>query len=235
MDISPDRPSSGRARDEAFGARVKRLRHRANLTLQQLSSRSGLASSTISKVENSQISLTYENILRLAAGLEIDVAALFAPEPDVMAAGRRSVTRAGEGSRLASPPYDYEIVCADLSHKKFFPLVATVRARGIGDFPQLVRHSGEEYIYVLSGEVEMHTDLYEPLRLRPGDSCYLDSNMGHALISVSEKDAVVVWVCTTPGPAGPAAASPVAARPARAKRQPTPRGKPRRPATPRSR
>jgi transcriptional regulator with XRE-family HTH domain len=93
MDATSSRPSNGKARDEAFGARVKRLRQDADLTLQHLSNRSGLACSTLSKVENSQISLTYENILRLAGCLNIDVAALFMREPGVMTPSRRSVTR----------------------------------------------------------------------------------------------------------------------------------------------
>jgi uncharacterized cupin superfamily protein len=49
---------------------------------------------------------------------------------------------------------------------------------------------------VLDGDIWLYTEFYEPLHLAQGDSIYFDSDMGHALISVSETDAVVLSVCT---------------------------------------
>ncbi len=49
---------------------------------------------------------------------------------------------------------------------------------------------------VLQGEIQLYTEFYEPLQLAQGDSIYFDSDMGHALVSVSEEDAVVLSVCT---------------------------------------
>jgi len=111
--------------------------------------------------------------------------------------GRRTWTRAGEGARHSSPEYDYQMLCADIANKKFIPLVANIRARSLAEFPRLPRHQGEEFIFVLSGIVDVFTELYEPLRLGPGDSCYFDSTMGHACVSGSDEDAVVLWVCST--------------------------------------
>src|SRR6476620_702571 len=99
-----------KARDEAFGPRVKRLRQDAGLTLQKLADRSGLATSTISKVENNQISPTYENILRLADGLKVDVSDLCGQSSSAMATGRRSITRLGQGARRGSDQYEYEML-----------------------------------------------------------------------------------------------------------------------------
>jgi transcriptional regulator with XRE-family HTH domain len=194
--VDEQRPGK-KARDEAFGQRIKRLRQEASLTMQQLSDRSGLATGTISKVENNQISPTYENILRLADGLEVDVADLFAKGSSAMASGRRSITREGQGAKLRSAQYEYEMLCADLSKKKFIPLVTTVRARSVAEFPNLLRHAGEEFVYVMEGSVVIYTDHYEPLPLKKGDSCYFDSNMGHALVSAGDNDATVLWVCST--------------------------------------
>jgi transcriptional regulator with XRE-family HTH domain len=194
---APEERPEKKQRDEAFGQRIKRLRQAASLTLQQLSNRSGLATSTISKVENNQISPTYENILRLADGLEVDVAALFVRDSSAMALGRRSITRKGQGAGLQSPQYDYEMLCADLSQKKFIPLVTKVRAHSVTEFPKLVRHAGEEFVYVLEGDVAVHTDFYEPMTLAKGDACYFDSNMGHALVNAGDGDALVLWVCSS--------------------------------------
>lgn len=183
-------------RDAGFGSRIRQLRLERGLTLQQLAKRCELAASTISKVEQNQISPTYENVLRLADGLRVDVAELFSPTPSRMMLGRRSVTRAGQGAKLRSAQYDYEMLCADLSSKQFIPLLTTLSAHSIKEFPHYISHDGEEFIFVLSGVVELHTDIYEPLRLQKGDSCYFDSTMGHACLSVGDQDAVILWVCS---------------------------------------
>jgi quercetin dioxygenase-like cupin family protein len=56
-------------------------------------------------------------------------------------------------------------------------------------------HEGEEFIYVVEGVLEFHTEHYAPAILRAGDSCYLDSTMRHAFVSKSEAPALVVSVC----------------------------------------
>jgi transcriptional regulator with XRE-family HTH domain len=190
------RRSTGTDDAGAFGARVRQLRHEAGLTLQQLSERTGLALSTISKVENNQISPSYENVVRLAEGLGIDLSELFSAHPKPMAAGRLSVTRSGTGIKHRSSNYEYEILCSELSRKRFIPLLAVLRARSVSEFPKLPVHTGEEFVHVLSGTVTLHTEHYEPLELVPGDSCYFDSRMGHALVSAGESDATVLWVCS---------------------------------------
>lgn len=182
---------------ERFAATVRELRQAASSTLEDIARRSGLARSTLSKIENGQLSPTYETLLRLADGLQVDVAALFTAEGVTdIAKGRRSVTRRGQGKLHVTPQYQYEMFCADLSRKSFAPLVTTITARRLDEFSQLPRHDGEEFIYVLSGEIELHTEHHAPTRLRHGDGCYFDSTMEHACISISKSDAVVLWIAS---------------------------------------
>jgi transcriptional regulator with XRE-family HTH domain len=184
-------------RDETFGPRIRTLRRNAGLTLQELGQRTGIGFSTISKVEKGQLSPTYENILRLAQGLGVDVAELFSPDPSTMMSGRRSVTLSGEGIRQKTPHYIFEMLNTDLRNKKFIPIFAVIQARDIKEFPALTSHAGEEFIYVIKGTIELHTSQYEILHLRAGDSCYFDSQMGHACISVGDVDAEVLWICSS--------------------------------------
>lgn len=183
---------------EHLAMTVRQLRQTANATLQDIAERSGLARSTLSKIENGQLSPTYETLLRLADGLQVDIAELFTPEGVTdIATGRRSVTRHGQGKRHVTPQYLYEMFCADLSRKSFTPLVTTIRARKLDEFPaELPRHEGEEFVYVISGEIELYSEHYEPTRLGAGDGCYFDSTMAHACISVSKRDAVVLWIAS---------------------------------------
>ena len=80
------RPVAARGAPAAAGDRkslgdgVRRLRRQRGWTLAQLSKNTGLAISTLSKVENNQISLTYHNLAKLASGMSLDLADFFAPE-----------------------------------------------------------------------------------------------------------------------------------------------------------
>src|SRR5690606_36192582 len=56
----------------------------------------------------------------------------------------------------------------------------------------------EEYIHVLEGRLEVHTEFYDPIVLEPGESVYIDSNMGHAYIAAEGCDeAVLLGVCSS--------------------------------------
>ncbi len=63
------------------------------------------------------------------------------------------------------------------------PVVARLRAHSLAEFGDLVRHPGEEFVFVLSGKIEVHTDFYDPVILSEGQSIYLDSTMGHAYVA----------------------------------------------------
>ena len=66
------------------------------------------------------------------------------------------------------------------------------------EFGDLVRHSGEEYIYVIDGRIEVHTEFYDPVVLEEGESIYLDSQMGHAYVVADGcEEATVLGVCSS--------------------------------------
>ena len=175
---------------------LRRLRTQARLTLQQLSDRSSISVSTLSKIENGQLSPTYEKIAALAIGLGVDVGDLFNQPAKPVPLGRRSVTRAGSGIKHETDQYVYEALNADLADKRFVPLFTTIKAHSVGEFQSLLRHDGEEFIYVLEGTVIVNTDFYAPCTLNKGDAIYFDSTMGHACVSGSDKDAKILWVCS---------------------------------------
>ena len=183
-----------------LGPRMRGLRSHKGWTLETAAKATGLARSTLSKIENGQMSPTYDALIKLAAGFGVDISELFEPHaPQATAAagsGRRSITRAGQGQSLETPVYQHLLLCNDLSNKRMTPFHSTITARAFGDFADWDRHPGEELLYVLQGQVELHTEFYQPERLGVGDCAYLDSRMGHRVISVSPQDALVLWVST---------------------------------------
>ena len=181
------------------GAVVKEERLRRGWTLAEASTRTGLPISTLSKLENDKISLSYDKLVRLSQGLEMDISRLFGggdSPPQKTVIGRRSVTRKHEGRAIETPHYNHRYIAADLLSKSFIPVVAEVKIRSIEEFGELVVHAGEEFAYVLEGTVDLYTALYAPVRLNAGDSIYFDSGMGHAYIAVGDAVCRVLSICT---------------------------------------
>jgi transcriptional regulator with XRE-family HTH domain len=181
---------------------IKAARVEQGLTLRALSARVGLPYSTLSKLENGKMEMTYDKLLKLAQGLNVDLGTLLGGAPVVdapPAIGRRSVSREGLSAGASSQVYHHLYPAAELLGKMMVPIIIDVQARSIEEMGGLVRHSGEEYLYVLTGAMELHSDLYAPLALREGDSVYFDSGMAHAYVRVSEAPCRVLSVCAGPG------------------------------------
>lgn len=107
------------------------------------------------------------------------------------------VTRAGEGVAYRGLSFVYEFLGTTAAGKQMSPVVGTVHARRINGPEDFARHAGEEFAYVLSGEIDVHFDNGDVVRLARGDSLYFDSRIGHAYVSVSRQLAKIVGVITT--------------------------------------
>ena len=177
-----------------LGVRVRELRKARKWTLEQAARQAGLARSTLSKIENGQMSPTYDALKKLATGLEISVPQLFTPPQREKVNGRMVMTPNGQGQQHATTTYEHELLAETLTKKQMLPYRARVRARSVEEFDGWVRHDGEEFLYVLTGVIRLYTEFYEPIDMRRGDSAYYDATMGHNVISVSDEDATILWV-----------------------------------------
>lgn len=182
----------------SIGDRLKQLRQETDLTLTVLARRSGISASTLSKIENGKVSPTFANLLKLAGAFGVPLARLIgeAGDPPQANTGRIAVTRARDIAFTRTQTYDMGPLCAELRNKRMSPFLDSVRASATSVGDRLVRHPGEEFVYVLDGELEIHTEHYAPIRLGPGDSAYFDSSMAHAFRSAGEKPArmLMVWL-----------------------------------------
>jgi transcriptional regulator with XRE-family HTH domain len=182
-----------------LGATLRNLRQRRGWTLAELGRRCGFSVPTLSKVENDRLSLSYDKLIRLSEGLGVDIGELFVPV-DVAGGGavtgRRSVNRRDEGELVATRNYDYRYLSTDVSRKKFIPILTEPHARSIEEFGELVRHSGDEFVLVVEGEIEVYTEFYEPIILRTGESLYIDSSMGHAYIARGKGPCRIIGICS---------------------------------------
>jgi transcriptional regulator with XRE-family HTH domain len=184
-----------------LGALLKGLRSRNSWTLKEMSERSGIPVSTLSKVEHNRLTLTYDKLLQLSQRLNIRMSELFAENdtaPEVAVTARRSIGDLARAVRVNTPNYDYYYLCTELRRKRMIPVITQVRAKSAQEFGELVHHSGEEFIYVLSGRITVQTEFYDPVTLSEGESIYIDSNMGHAYLAAEGCDeATVLGVCSS--------------------------------------
>lgn len=196
------------------GIALRNLRKRNHWTLAAVSERTGIPASTLSRIENDHMSPTYDLLNRLSSGLSIDLSQLLtlpAPQPDTLPetasapppeqSNRRSINRASDGEVVEMPGHTLRYLSSDLLNKQFTPILSEYRARSLAEFGSFMRHAGEEFLLVLEGELELHTETYAPLILKAGESTYFDSSMGHAYIARGEGMCRALSVCTvTPAP-----------------------------------
>ena len=179
---------------EQLGDLLRSLRRERGWTLSDVSARTGLAVSTLSKVENNKNSLTYNNLAKLSEGLEIDLAELLSPRSSGVVSGHSTLTVRGDGKRHETVNYRHEYLCVDLAGRKMVPIRSLIKARSVDEFGSFISHPGEEFLFVTEGVVDVHLEASGEVRLRAGDSFYFDSNVPHALISVGSGDAYVLTV-----------------------------------------
>lgn len=195
--------SPGSAEGGDLGQSLRDIRKQRGMTLTDASARTGLPVSTLSKIENNKMSLSYDKLLRICNALEVDISELFSgssptQKPQMaVPSGRRSINRRGTGYAINTPSYSHLYPAADLLNKRAVPIIAEIHARSLADFGELIRHPGEEFAYVLEGTIDLHTDLYAPVRLEAGDSIYFDSGMGHAYIAISKGVCRILSVCSS--------------------------------------
>ncbi|GGJ34210.1 transcriptional regulator [Sphingopyxis bauzanensis] len=192
---------AARAAPPTLGTVMKSIRSRNGWTLKEMSAKSGIPVSTLSKVEHDRLTLSYDKLQQLSQRLSIRMADLFAEDESDSAprvTGRRSVGTIDQAVRVTTDNYDYHYLCTDLRQKRMIPIITRIRAHSASEFGELVRHQGEEFIYVLEGEIEIHTEFYDPVALKTGQGIYLDSSMGHAyVVAEGFEEALVLGVCSS--------------------------------------
>lgn len=178
-----------------FGRRLREMRLERGLTLVDVAQLTGLAVSTVSKVERGLMALTYDRLMQLAKGLQIDLAALFRSEGKTFAKEIIAVARKGQFQLQETKTYSYEFLFTDVWNKAMTPIAGTVKAHSRAEFDSYNSHPGQELTYVISGQITIYFEGAPPVTLDAGESIYFDSGQGHIYTSSSVEDARILVVC----------------------------------------
>lgn len=182
------------------GARLRSIRKNQKLTLKQLSERSGVALSTLSKMELAQVSVSYEKLAAAARALGVDIAQLFTPAPNLTQARSAQVQPTVVSTTIADAPgystgnYDYHPMAGDFPGRSMTPMYARIFARELQQFEDYIRHPGQEFALVLSGRVRIQFETGEAVSIGPQETAYFNSSVGHIYLAEGEEDAEVMVV-----------------------------------------
>jgi len=179
----------------AAGHVLARLRRENSWTLSEVSRRTGVSISTLSKIENNQSSPAYGVLTRLAEGLGIDFVELIGATPVRFASAARVITRAGTGTSYVTPMGAYEALATELAAKALQPMIVEIPVEKRRADKVRSTHRGEEFIYVLSGAVIFYMDPYAPLELGTGDSVYFDGAASHGFSARGNRPARLLSIC----------------------------------------
>jgi DNA-binding transcriptional MerR regulator/quercetin dioxygenase-like cupin family protein len=169
-----------------IGKRLQALRERAGLTVAEASARSGCTVGFINAVERGRVNASVAILKQLARVCGGSLLALFEPPPGSRGLVRprdRQVMDLEQGVRMEL------LAFGDVQMRPYVFRIAA-RASSGGSY----QHDGEEFMYMLQGQLEIWLDEVERYVLHPGDSLYFLSNRPHRWRCVGAEEAVVLWI-----------------------------------------
>jgi transcriptional regulator with XRE-family HTH domain len=193
---SGDREEPGKKGEIPVGENVRKFREAAGLTVQQFAERTGFSAALLAQVENRMVSPSLGTLVKIANAFDTTVSAFLGGKEErefsiVRKEERAVVSRVGlkEGGKS---PYTYESLGSGKAGRKMEPFL--VRLQPLSEPPRArSTHDGEEFLYVLSGKIEVCLGALSDI-LEEGDSIYYDSTIPHHVHSADAREALILAV-----------------------------------------
>ena len=153
------------------GKKIKSIRKRKGLTLQELSEKSGMSATAISAIERNVSSPTVNTLASIGKALGESLSALLG-ESDLVYV----LTRADRRERLASEirNADFQSLAPGVPERRFHPMLSVLRA-GATSGEDYINRQGDDFFFVMKGSLQVELD-GTTLRLSEGDSLYFRGN-----------------------------------------------------------
>ena len=175
-----------------FGAALRAQRRDRRLSLQEVSTATGISASFLSLVENDKSDITLGRLMKLASFYDVHVSDLLPPgtgrDPIIIRTNeRRYIASPSEGIDIALLAPTASAVCCRWSRSS--------SRRSLG---RDVAHEGEEFIYVLTGRILIEMDGHDPITLEPGDAAFYRADRPHMFSALDDVPASVIAVASPP-------------------------------------
>ncbi|MBW2130425.1 MAG: DUF1178 family protein [Deltaproteobacteria bacterium] len=170
----------------SVGERVKKVREKKGLSLQDIVQRTGIDLALLERIEQGEVSPPLGIVTKLAKSLEMKIGYFISGEEKkpftiVRKADRKVVSRytSEKGNRYG---YEYHSLAPHKRDRHMEPFLMVLAPSDIED--ERSTHEGQEFIFVLEGSMEVRLG-EERYLLEQGDAIYYDSNVPHLVKSVS--------------------------------------------------
>ncbi len=177
-----------------LGERLRALRQARGMTLQQLADAASCSRSFLSMLERGQTDVSATLLQRLAAVFHLTASDFL---PDEGRADFLKIVRHGEAPRTVelSPGIHVQLLFTDLL-QKIQPVLLTLQPGT--EQRNDTGHAGEEFVYVLEGEVQLNVHDAPTRTLRSGDSAYYPSALPHRMTNNARDVARILTMSTPP-------------------------------------
>lgn len=188
--------------ENRVGKKIRQLRETQKMTVEQLAETSNSSVELIEQLENGALVPSLTPLLKLARALGVRLGTFLDDMPQsgpvVIRAGHsENVVRfSGKAEQPKKSALDFYSLASDKADRHMEPFIIDIRASP-EESHKLSSHEGEEFIYVLSGEIEIFYGK-EVHNLREGDSIYYDSIVPHDLHTAGAGDARILAVVYAP-------------------------------------
>jgi len=186
---------------DGVGGKIARIRESRRLSRAELAERSEVAESLLRQVEEGEILPSLAPLTKIARvlgvrmGTFLDDAEQVGPVVNRRGQVAQTVRFAG-GFRPARGELDFHALALNKAGRHMEPFTIDVLPASEKDFEKS-SHEGEEFLYVLGGEIELFygKDTY---RLADGDSIYYDSIVPHHVHAAADAPARILAVVYSP-------------------------------------
>lgn len=179
-----------------IGKRLRQLRKEKNITLEELSQKSGVALATLSRMENDKMTGTIQSHTSICKALGVSIAALYQELEDETKVIEPVPSYQRTEHFIHSKKAKYELLVMKAMEKKLMPLM--IKLDEGGETQKEKNKPGvEKFIYVISGSVEAKIG-DQNYSLKKGDSLYFDASLPHTLKNTSKSEAEAICVVSPP-------------------------------------
>lgn len=179
-----------------IGERIRTLRQEKEMSLNELSKRTGFAKSYLSQIENLKREPSISALSQVAHVLEVDVLFLISGEIQTPVAENFTIVKKGERKTVNRPSGSIAYIYDSITYKKSDRLMEGFIVTIGSEFPpEPFVHEGQELTYVLEGK---HAFVYDGKThlLEEGDCYYFDSNKPHYARAIDGKPGKLLVVFT---------------------------------------
>lgn len=176
---------------QSLGERLKKLRQNRDMSLETLANETGYKAGYIDRIEKEEVIPPVAVLLTMAQALKVDSGVLLQDEDEQEAAERRS-----DAVRKRTDRYSYQVLTPETGHKHLKGFLVAIDPASDLDGAGY-QHEGEEFHYVLSGEVEVKVG-ENVNQLKAGDSLHFNSSLVHTLRNTGDEICEILVVLYTP-------------------------------------